>query len=61
MPVCSLLVMIAMLCKEQGITVLAVCAVYELFISQKVRIQFESTGTKFLVILYILLTLFVLT
>ncbi|KAK8735458.1 hypothetical protein OTU49_005399, partial [Cherax quadricarinatus] len=27
----------AMLCKEQGITVIAICAVYELFIVQKVR------------------------
>ncbi|CAL4067251.1 unnamed protein product, partial [Meganyctiphanes norvegica] len=27
----------AMLCKEQGITVIAICAVYELFVVQKVR------------------------
>ncbi|CAL8141337.1 unnamed protein product [Orchesella dallaii] len=39
MPGCSLLVMVAMLCKEQGITVLAVCAVYEIFISQKLRMK----------------------
>lgn len=36
MLVCSLLVAVAMLCKEQGITVLGVCAVYEIFILQKV-------------------------
>ena len=27
---------VAMLCKEQGITVIAVCCVYEIFIVQKV-------------------------
>ncbi|XP_063885771.1 protein O-mannosyl-transferase Tmtc3-like [Scylla paramamosain] len=32
-----LLATTAMLCKEQGITVIAICAVYELFIVQKVR------------------------
>ncbi|CAG7727509.1 unnamed protein product [Allacma fusca] len=36
---CSVLVTIAMLCKEQGITVLGVCAVYEVFISQKLRLK----------------------
>ena len=30
------LVTIAMLCKEQGITVIGVCVVYELFIAQRV-------------------------
>jgi len=49
MPGCSFLVMIAMLCKEVGITVLAVCAVYEIFISQKVS---AKNNIKFLQILY---------
>ncbi|XP_021954638.1 protein O-mannosyl-transferase Tmtc3 isoform X2 [Folsomia candida] len=39
MLVCSLLVAVAMLCKEQGITVLGVCAVYEIFILQKLRVK----------------------
>ena len=30
------LVTIAMLCKEQGITIIAVCCVYEVFVAQKV-------------------------
>ena len=30
------MVTIAMLCKEQGITVVAVCCVYEVFIAQRV-------------------------
>uniref|UniRef100_T1J5F2 dolichyl-phosphate-mannose--protein mannosyltransferase n=1 Tax=Strigamia maritima TaxID=126957 RepID=T1J5F2_STRMM len=30
---------IAMLCKEQGVTVLGVCCVYEIFIAQKMRLQ----------------------
>ena len=33
---CGLLVTVAMLCKEQGITVLGICGVYEIFIAQKV-------------------------
>jgi len=33
---CSAFVAVAMLCKEQGITVVGVCAIYEMFISQKV-------------------------
>jgi hypothetical protein len=41
MPLCSVLVAIAMLCKEQGITVLGVCTVYEIFISQKVRLRLQ--------------------
>ena len=30
------MVTIAMLCKEQGITVIGVCVVYELFVAQRV-------------------------
>lgn len=30
-------VAIAMLCKEQGITVTGVCGVYEIFVAQKVK------------------------
>ena len=37
-----LLVAIAMLCKEQGITVIGVCCVYEVFVAQKVRMKLES-------------------
>lgn len=33
------LVTIAMLCKEQGITVIGVCCVYEVFISQRVSFK----------------------
>jgi hypothetical protein len=29
----------AMLCKEQGITVTGICAVYELIVAQKVSVQ----------------------
>lgn len=32
------MVTIAMLCKEQGITVIGVCCVYEVFIAQRVSI-----------------------
>ena len=32
-------VAIAMLCKEQGITVLGVCGVYEIFVAQKLRVS----------------------
>jgi len=32
-----MLVAVAMLCKEQGITVIGVCCVYDVVISQKVR------------------------
>ncbi|RWS30803.1 transmembrane and TPR repeat-containing protein-like protein [Leptotrombidium deliense] len=35
---CVILVVLATLCKEQGITVVAVCAVYEIFIGQKVNL-----------------------
>lgn len=31
----------AMLCKEQGITVTAICAVYEIFVIQKVSLIFS--------------------
>lgn len=31
------LVAVATLCKEQGITVVGICCVYEVFIAQKVR------------------------
>ncbi len=31
------LVALAMLCKEQGITIIGVCCVYEVFVAQKVR------------------------
>ena len=34
-----ILVTIAMLCKEQGITVIGVCCVYEVFISQRVTLS----------------------
>ena len=34
-----MLVTIAMLCKEQGITVIGVCCVYEVFIAQKVNLS----------------------
>ena len=41
-----IMVAIAMLCKEQGITVIAVCCVYEVFIAQKVSnsTQFETVA-----------------
>ena len=32
------LVTVAMLCKEQGITVIGVCVVYELFVAQRVSV-----------------------
>ena len=35
--VCVIMASCAMLCKEQGITVMAVCALYELVVVQKVR------------------------
>lgn len=35
------LVTIAMLCKEQGITVIGVCCVYEVFVAQKVCYFYE--------------------
>lgn len=35
---CALAVTAAMLCKEQGITVIAICVVYEIFIVQKLRL-----------------------
>lgn len=41
-----------MLCKEQGITVTAICAVYEIFVAQKVIILlywrniYEYAGTN---------------
>lgn len=50
MPLYGLLVMMAMLCKEQGITVFAVCAVYEIFILQKV----SSEGPEMAVVYWIL-------
>lgn len=31
----------AMLCKEQGITVTGICAIYEIFVAQKVNILFH--------------------
>jgi len=33
---------VAMLCKEQGITMAGVCALYEIFVAQKVRKQNNS-------------------
>lgn len=39
-----LLATTAMLCKEQGITIIAICAVYELFIVQKVRFGERVSG-----------------
>lgn len=36
--VSMILVATAMLCKEQGITVTGVCAVYEIFVAQKVSV-----------------------
>ena len=39
------LVTVAMLCKEQGITVIGVCCVYEVFMAQRVsRSSFELTA-----------------
>lgn len=38
----------AMLCKEQGITVTGICAVYELFVVQKVRTRFYCIHKFFL-------------
>ncbi|XP_067123491.1 protein O-mannosyl-transferase Tmtc3-like isoform X2 [Centruroides vittatus] len=35
---CIIITIIATLCKEQGITVVAVCCVYEIFIAQRLRI-----------------------
>lgn len=32
----------AMLCKEQGITITGICAVYELIVAQKVSVSFLS-------------------
>lgn len=43
---CSvLLATVSMLCKEQGITVVAVCCVYELFFAQKVIVFVVSSNT----------------
>lgn len=42
----------AMLCKEQGITVTGICAVYELFVVQKVRTPFYCMHTIFHVFLF---------
>lgn len=39
--VSMILVATAMLCKEQGITVTGVCAVYEIFVAQKVSAHFR--------------------
>lgn len=41
----------AMLCKEQGITVAGVCAAYELFVIQKVRIAFSAPLDNLIVML----------
>lgn len=38
---CTACVGVAMLCKEQGITVTGVCVVYELFVAQKVSLNQE--------------------
>ena len=37
------LVTVAMLCKEQGITVIAVCCVYEVFVAQRVSFPWLET------------------
>lgn len=44
--VTSLLAISGLLCKEQGITVLAICCIYELF-SQKVRILTHSSHSHY--------------
>lgn len=36
-------VAVAMLCKEQGITVTGVCGIYEVFVAQKVSHLFMNT------------------
>lgn len=41
------LVSIAMLCKEQGITVIGVCVVYELFVAQRVRLLVHEKVSNF--------------
>lgn len=32
---------VAMLCKEQGITIAGVCALYEVFVAQKVKLVYK--------------------
>ena len=40
------LVATAMLCKEQGITITGVCAIYEIFVAQKVCTRVCNVKTK---------------
>lgn len=37
---------VAMLCKEQGITIAGVCGLYEVFVAQKVKLAYKYFNSE---------------